>query len=642
MIDDLTVQRILDTSQIVDVVGEFVHLKKRGSNHIGLCPFHDEKTPSFSVSESKGIYKCFGCGKAGSVVNFLMEHEHLSYPEALKWLAKKYHIEVEEKELSPEEAQLRDERESLMVATSFANDFFRDNLLNSEEGKAIGLSYFTERGFRDDIIRKFELGYCSEKGDAFKTHAVKNGFREEILQKAGLINRGNYDTFSGRVVFPIHNISGRVIGFTGRILRTDAKTAKYLNSPESEIFHKGRILFGLHLAKKSIVDHDRCLLVEGNTDVVSLHQIGIENVVASSGTALTPDQIRLIRRFTKNITVIYDGDSAGIKAALRGIDLLLEEGMNVKAVLLPDGEDPDSFAKKNGAEATRDYFADAEKDFIAFKAGILLKDAGKDPVSRAGVLTDMVRSVSVIPDNIIRTLYIRECARLMSMDEQMIHSEVMKFILEKKKHVPSAVVQASVSQARLPQVPSFVENTFCEEIEREIVRLILLYGNETIELEPDNPDSNMKVVSFMVSELLNDQIELKNLVYRKIFEIFIEQVKIQGKIVEHDLINHSDSEIREIVADLLTSPYTLSKFYQSRHIFVRSENMNLTGIVTETILVFKRKIIELSHKDHLQKLTAAQSEGLPEDIMDQLMNEVQRLTRIIRELSKIKGWVVLR
>ena len=412
MIDQSTVAKIFDSSEITEVVSDFVTLRKRGVNFLGLCPFHNEKTPSFTVSPAKGIYKCFGCGKGGNSVNFIMEHEHLDYVGALKYLAKKYHIEVVEKELSPEQERQKNDRESMMIVNSFAQKSFTENLHTNSQGIAVGMGYMRERGFRDDIIKKFQVGYCLEAWDAFSNSALDSGYKKEYLVKTGLsIAKENrlLDRFRGRVIFPIHGIAGRVTAFGGRILKNDAKAAKYLNSPESEVYHKSRILYGIFQAKKAVVQNDKCFLVEGYTDVLSFHQAGIENVVASSGTALTADQIRLIKRFTNNVTIIYDGDAAGIKASIRGIDLVLEQEVNVKVLLLPEGEDPDSFSRTMGASDLMAYIEKHETDFIVFKTNLLLKDAKDDPVKRANLIIDIVRSIAIIPDGIVRAVL---CTRM--------------------------------------------------------------------------------------------------------------------------------------------------------------------------------------------------------------------------------------
>ena len=434
MIDQSTIDRILDAAQIVDVVSEFVTLRKRGVNYIGLCPFHNEKTPSFSVSPSKGVCKCFSCGKGGNVVHFIMEHEQLSYYEALKWLAKKYNIEIKERELTDAEKQAQSLRESLFVVNQFASEYFQDILYNHIDGQRIGMTYLRSRGFRDDIIRKFQLGYSTDAPDGLARAAAQKGFREEFLEKTGLCYRKDngtlHDRFWGRVIFPVHTLSGKVVAFGGRVLSSATKNVqmKYVNSPESEIYHKSRELYGMYFAKQAIVRQDCCFLVEGYTDVISMHQSGIENVVSSSGTALTSDQIRLIHRFTNNITLLYDGDGAGIKASIRGIDMLLEEGMNIKVCLLPDGDDPDSFARKHNATDYQAYINAHEVDFIRFKTNLLLEEAGRDPIKRAGLISSIVKSISVIPDAIVRSVYIRECSQLLQMEEKILVEATAKLI----------------------------------------------------------------------------------------------------------------------------------------------------------------------------------------------------------------------
>ena len=431
MIDQPTIDRILDAANIVDVVSEFVTLRKRGINYVGLCPFHTDKTPSFYVSPAKNICKCFACGEGGTAVHFIMKHEQLNYFDALRYLAKKYNIETDK------EKQRKSDRESMLIVNSWAQQYFTTQLYEHVEGKTVGLRYFAERGFREDTIRKFQLGYSLDKRDALYKEATKNGYKKEFLEKTGLViaydNGGVNDRFRGRVIFPVHTLSGKVVAFGGRVLKKDEKTAKYVNSPESEIYHKSNELYGIYFAKQAIVKEDRCLLVEGYTDVISMHQAGIENVVASSGTALTQGQIRLIHRFTSNITVLYDGDAAGIKAALRGIDLLLEDGMNVKVVLLPDGEDPDSFARKHNASQFSEFIRQSETDFIRFKTRLLLDDAGTDPIKRSALITDIIRTVAIIPDNIARSIYIRECSAMMEIDEQVLLNEGNKIRLSKEE-----------------------------------------------------------------------------------------------------------------------------------------------------------------------------------------------------------------
>ena len=464
MIDQHTIDRILDAANIVEVVSDFVTLRRRGANYTGLCPFHDEKTPSFSVSPARGICKCFSCGKGGNSVHFIMEHEQVSYYEALKYLARKYNIEIQERQLSEEEKQRKTDRESMLIVNDFAQKFFATNLLENAEGRAIGLSYFRERGFGEDIIKKFGLGYSPDKRDALAQEAMRKAYKKEYLVKTGLCiesQQGSlFDRYKGRVIFPIHSLSGKVIAFGGRILKKDEKAAKYVNSPESEVYHKSDVLYGIYHAKQAIVKNDFCYLVEGYTDVLSMHQAGIENVVASSGTALTPGQIRLIHRFTNNITVLYDGDAAGIKASLRGIDLILQEGLNIKVVLLPDGDDPDSFSKKQSAADFTAYIKAHETDFIRFKTNLLLEGAGNDPIKRATLIGDIVRTIAIVPDNILRSIYVQDCARLLSVDEKMLMREVNNIRRDKREQEIANTANKYQQQQREKQTypkPSYPE-----------------------------------------------------------------------------------------------------------------------------------------------------------------------------------------
>lgn len=465
MIDQPTIDRILDAANIVDVVSEFVTLRKRGVNYVGLCPFHADKSPSFYVSPSKNICKCFACGEGGTSVHFIMKHEQLSYFDALRFLAKKYNIEIQERELTEKEKQVRNDRESMLIVNAWAQQYFSTLLHEHLEGKSVGLRYFAERGLREEVVRKFQLGYSLDARDALYKTAMKSGYKKEFLEKTGLViayDNGNVnDRFRGRVIFPVHTLSGKVVAFGGRVLKKDEKTAKYVNSPESEIYHKSNELYGIYFAKQAIVKQDRCFLVEGYMDVIGMHQAGMENVVASSGTALTQGQIRLIHRFTNNITVLYDGDAAGIKAALRGIDMLLEEGMNIKVVLLPDGEDPDSFARSHSATEFAEFIRQNETDFIRFKTKLLLADAGNDPIKRSSLITDIIRTVAIIPDNIARSVYIRECSATMEIDEQVLLNEVNKIRLKKEENRPSAYPRngkqgaAPTASRPLPDYPDF-------------------------------------------------------------------------------------------------------------------------------------------------------------------------------------------
>ncbi|MBM3437254.1 MAG: DNA primase, partial [Bacteroidetes bacterium] len=455
MITRDTVQTILETARIEEVVGDFVNLRKRGVNLLGLCPFHNEKTPSFTVSPVKGIYKCFGCGKAGNSVNFVMEHEHYTYPEALRFLAKKYNIEIEEAEQTPEQIQEINEKESLYAVTAFAQKFFTEQLLQTEEGKSVGLTYFKDRDFRVNTIELFQLGYSPDAWEAFTKTALKNGFNMGYLTRSGLTiekDGKHFDRFSARVIFPIHNLSGRVIGFGGRILKKDDKKAKYINSPESDIYNKSQVLYGIYFARNSIIKKNNCLLVEGYTDMISLFQAGFENVVASSGTSLTTDQIRLIKRYTPNITILYDGDEAGLKASFRGIDMILEQGMNVKIVVFPEGDDPDSFVRNHRTIEVEEFLAAEANDFIRFKTNILLREAQGDPIKKAELIKDIVQSISQIPDQIIRSVYVKECSVMMEMAEQTLMNEMNKLLRKKFKATTGQVLPEEILQP--PEQPA--------------------------------------------------------------------------------------------------------------------------------------------------------------------------------------------
>jgi len=648
MIDHNTIQRIIDTAEIIEVVSDFVSLKKRGVNYLGLCPFHNEKTPSFTVSAAKGIYKCFGCGKGGNAVNFIMEHEHLGYPEALKYLARKYHIDVVEKELTAEEIQQQNERDSLLIVTKFANTYFQEKLHKHTDGRAIGLSYFKERGFRDEIIQKFELGFSLDIRDAFTKAALENGYKLEFLEKAGFTivkEEEKYDRFRGRVMFPIHGLSGNVIGFGGRVLKKDEKTAKYLNSPESEIYHKSKVLYGMFQAKTVITQTDKCYLVEGYTDVISMHQSGIENVVASSGTSLTVDQIRLIKRFTPNVTIIYDGDAAGIKASIRGIDLVLEQGLNVRVLLLPDGEDPDSFAKSHSASELIDFINKNEEDFIKFKTRLLSKEAKNDPVKRASLITDIVRSISVIPDAITRTVYIKECSRILDIDEKILYSESNKIRKKSGETEAKTISPDEVYKTASPSVPSFIEGYSAEPQEREIIRLLLHYGHDDLytyqEDKYDEP-RHVKVAEYIISEILNDDLEFKNLIYKQIFQEYLEGMAKKELPESKQFIYHTDPQISKLAADLLSPSYTLSKIFKKGGALIETEEMKLKQMVPETIVAYKRKILEIAQQDISDKLIEVQDKSLTNEEINTIQKEYMLITSAISAISKDRGWVVFK
>ena len=612
MIPQDTIMSILDTVRIEEVVGDFVSLKRRGANLIGVCPFHKEKTPSFIVSPAKGIFKCFGCGKAGDSVRFIMEHEHYSYPEALRFLAQKYGIIIEEKERSPEEMVAQNERERMLNVNSFAQQYFSSTMKNDEEGLAVGMSYFRERGFRDAIIDKFQLGYCLNQKDAFVQYAVRNGYSKELLLKVGLAS-GNeertYDKYQGRVIFPIHNLTGKVIGFGARILSSDKTKAKYLNSPESEIYNKSQTLYGIYFAKNEISRLDNCILVEGYADVLSMHQAGIENTVASSGTSLTTEQIRLISRYTKNITVLYDGDNAGIHAALRGTDMILEEGMNVRIVVLPPDEDPDSFVQHNPIEVVRDYIANNAKDFISFKTQLLLKDAQNDPIKRAEVLKDIVSSIAVIPDAIYRASYIKECSRLMEMPEQSLMNELNKILRSKiKKNNPSQdIPDAVIEDVKFEQQ---IQNTDVVPVgfyqEQELVKLLLMYGDKEIDIDGFDENNNpavfkISVASFIIDDLKNDDLLFKDDVHKLVFDIFDKALDEGILPKEQYFISNENLKIAEMAASLLSSPYKLDN-WGKHDIKVKTEEDVLSKMVSTTLLRFKDMVIDEKRNEVTKQL----------------------------------------
>ncbi len=600
MIDQGTLQQILDAAEIADVVGDFVTLKRRGTSLIGLCPFHNEKTPSFNVSQAKGIYKCFGCGKGGSSVNFIMEHEHLSYADALRWLANKYNIQIREKEENPEDIKERNDRESQLIVSEFAQKFFSEQLWETNSGRLIGLSYLRQRGMRDEIIKKFGIGYCPEGKDTMTSAAIKEGFKMEYLEKTGLtIKREDWvrDRFAGRMMFPIHGISGRVIGFGGRTLTQDKTIAKYLNSPESDIYHKSRVLYGIFQAKRSIIKEDKCYLVEGYTDVTSLHQSGIENVVASSGTSLTIDQIRLIRRFTNNVTIIYDGDQAGIKASMRGIDMVLEEGINVKVLPLPEGEDPDSFSRSMSATQLGEYIRANETDFIKFKTKLLLAGVENDPISRAKLITDIVSSIAVIPAEIVRSEYLKECSRLLDVREAVLYNEIRKLKVKSEdeliKHQERELIREANVKAPVLAVP-LPEINPCENEERELLKLLLKYGSHQI-FEVENPETNLTepvyVAGFVLSELEADQMVSVNPVIKAVFDEYQEYVEVKNFDAIKHFVNHPDLAVSQLVSDILSEKNKLSDFWRKRGSYIEEEHEILYQLVPKVLQEYKLRYI---------------------------------------------------
>lgn len=649
MIDKATVDRIFAAANIVDVISDFVTLKKKGVNYQACCPFHNEKTPSFVVSPSKGVFKCFGCGKGGNAVTFVMEHENMTYPEALKYVAKKYGIEVNEHELLPEEQRRNDDRESMMVVSSYAADYFVRMLHETHEGQNIGIGYFRERGFSDATIKRFGLGYCTEVRDAFTRQALNDGYKEEFLIRTGLTikreNGGYYDRFCGRVIFPIHSISGRVIAFGARTMRTDKKTAKYLNSPESEIYHKSDVLYGIYFAKRAITQQDCCILVEGYTDVISMHQAGIENVVASSGTSLTQGQIRMIARFSRNITIIYDGDSAGIKASLRGIDMVLKEGMNVRTVLLPDGEDPDSFARSHNASQVQDYILTHEEDFISFKIRLLMKEAAGDPIKRAALISDIVQSISVIPDAITRSVYARECSRQMEVDENILLREIaMKRVGHKagpeaKEFIRKQEIIQRKQAEEAAYTPLQLEaGSSINELEHELIKYLLKYGTQNFEYTEGKKSTELNVAEVIISNLDQNGITMKDPTFRKIYEEYKSMREAQEPIEINHFINHPDPEVCNAVVDLLTydENYPVSKLWKRFDIVVESEQDRLPTALPRAVILYKSKVIDdIIAELRLRLNDTSLSEEEQIEITQQISILNQERTSISKKLERL-------
>jgi DNA primase len=652
MINSETINKIMDSARIEEVVGDFVSLKKRGTSLIGNCPFHNEKTPSFHVSVTKGIYKCFGCGKGGDSVHFIMDHEKYSYPEALKFLANKYNIEVEETVQSPQNIEAQNAREALYIVSQYAAGFFADQLWNSADGRAIGLSYFKERGFREDVIKKFELGYSPDSWDALITSAKSSGHQEAYLESTGLAIKNDkgklYDRFRGRVMFPIHNFTGRIIGFGGRTLKTDKNVPKYVNSPESDIYHKSNVLYGLFHAKKAIRETDNCYLVEGYADVLSAHQAGVENVVASSGTSLTTEQIRLIGRFTQNVTILYDGDAAGIKASLRGLDMILEEGLNVKVVNFPDGHDPDSYMHLVGAGAFKIYIENNRKDFILYKADTLLKEAGTDPIKRAGIIRDIVESIAKIPDNIKASVFIRECSHLLQVEERILLNELNTMRAAKFKKASNQQNQSSNYQQSSqyhPEQPP--ENLFDdspqpaevavdqEELqEQEIVRLLLAYGHELVNWDKID---NMFIGSFIIQNL--SDVSFKHKVCKRIIASYRDEIENGQLPVANQFIKSEDREIADLAITLSTSPYALSENWYNKHqIYVRDETMNLKATILGGIFHLKKRKVDQILLDLLQEIKE-ERDPVNQEI---LMQRYVHVKTVEKEISKFLGSVILK
>ena len=689
MIDQPTIDRILDAAQIVDVVSEFVTLKKRGVNYVGLCPFHDDKTPSFSVSPAKGLCKCFACGKGGNAVHFIMEHEQMSYYEALKWLAKKYHIEVKERELTSEEKEAQSLRESLFVVNEFARDYFQNILYNHIDGKSIGMTYFRQRGIRDDIVRKFQLGYSTSARDGLAKEALRKGYKKEYLVKTGLCYEKEdgsiRDRFWGRVIFPWFNISGKILGFGGRVLdtRTKGVSQKYVNSPESEIYSKRRELYGIFQAKSAIVKHDCVYMVEGYTDVIAMHQCGLENVVANSGTALSEEQIRLLHRFTSNITLLYDGDAAGIKASIRGIDMLLAEGMNIKVLLLPDGEDPDSFARKHNATEFQQYIADHEENFIRFKTNLLMDEAKNDPVKRATLIADMAHSIGLIPNEIIRYECLKECAAILNVNEQIILNEVKKVVQQRKedymekrrkenemRNLQPATAQPATrnpqpatDEGLIPPPPfppeeipmdapvdvpvemsvpqNFLPATGWEKLpfynkEVQVIKALIQHGEKIVcyvEEEDEGSERPVSVTEYISTDLRQDSLQFQNPVHRQILAEAEAHMHDGGFCAERYFLAHPNPTISRLAADLLNEHYRLSK--SNEQLLVKDEE-RLYELIPHLLIDFKLGILEEDMKQTIQQLNQPEAIQNPKRAME-IMKHYKDLTDLLKDMAKRAG-----
>lgn len=655
MISKTTIDQVYETARLEEVIGDFVQLKKSGSNFKGLSPFTDERTPSFMVSPVKQIWKDFSSGKGGNVVAFLMEHEHFTYPEAIKYLAKKYNIEIEETEQTNEQKELASERESMYLVSEFAQKYFSKTLWQSEPGKAIGLTYFKERGFTDETIKKFGLGYSLDQWEAFTKDALGEGYQLEFLEKTGLTivkeqageETKTFDRFKGRVMFPIHSMSGRVLGFGGRILTSDKKAAKYLNSPESEIYHKSKVLYGINFAKQAIAKEDNCFLVEGYTDVIQMFQRGVENVVSSSGTALTPEQIRLINRLTKNITVLFDGDAAGLRASLRGIDLILEQGMNVKVCTFPEGEDPDSFAKNNTYEDLVLYLEENAKDFIQFKTSLLAEEAANDPIKRADTVRDIVNSISKIPDRIQKEIYIQECARIMQISEEVLYNTLAqidkKFQTEANKKVKQE--QKAFEVVKNDAVVEKVDVQY--ELERKIIEVLLLYGNQKQEFEDlvlkENEDGELvlepevteaKVYEKVYLDLQEDEIELTNEQFKVIYYKLIERLNEDADFSVNTFMSDLEQEIvAEVSSILMEEEQYVLHDWERKDIYPKDKQVGVAQLVGETILTLRCNLV----KNRILKLQerTQDNNGDNSEVLEEIMNYLQLNKLLNAKLNRV-------
>lgn len=648
MIDKITIDKIYERANIVDVVGEFITLKKRGANYLGHCPFHDERTPSFTVSPAKSIYKCFGCGKSGNAVSFVMEHENISYVEALRFLAKKYHIEIEEKAPSQEQIVQQNKREALQVITNWAADWFKEQLHKTAEGKNIGLSYFRERGFTDSVIERFSLGYSPADRSALSKTALQKGYKPEIITESGLSIERNgsfFDRFADRVMFPIQSITGQVIGFGGRTMQKEKNIAKYLNSPETVLYLKSKVLYGIYQARKAISQQDKCFLVEGYTDVLSMHQCGIENVVASSGTSLTTDQIRLIKRFTPNLTVLYDGDAAGIKASLRGIDMILGEEMNVKVCLLPDGEDPDSFARKNSNEKFIRYIEDNETNFVRFKTKLMLESTQGDPIKKAALVNDILSTISCIPSMVSRSIYIKECSQMLEMSEDILYQAVNKIIndrVEKEKQHSFYSHSSEMPQNADPKplIDQKVEVTNRDILitETELIKLMIEYGDYSVFMIPgiDNEaeDAFQTVSEFIIEELERDELFPMDLALNKIYQIYVDSLKRGIQLSSFYFTQNPDITISSQVAQMLAPEHTLSRLWQKNDPNAVSDEIRLSQTVQKVVNEYKWRRIKEMHRTLAKKLS---DPNLSDDEASLFLVKLDRINRIKTRLSSELG-----
>ncbi|APG61210.1 DNA primase [Christiangramia salexigens] len=650
MITKNTIDKVFETARVEEVIGDFVQLKKSGSNLKGLSPFTEERTPSFMVSPVKQIWKDFSSGKGGNVIAFLMEHEHFTYPEAIKYLAKRYGIEIEETEQSDEQKEQANERESMYLVSEYANKFFQRTMHESNEGKAIGLSYFKERGFTQETIKKFDLGYSPDEWEAFTKQALADGYKLDYLEKTGLSivkDQKKFDRFKGRVMFPIHSMSGRVLGFGGRILSNTKKAAKYLNSPESDIYHKSKVLYGIYYAKQAIAKEDNCYLVEGYTDVIQFHQSGIENTVSSSGTALTPDQIRLINRLTKNITVLFDGDAAGTRASMRGIDLILEQGMNVKVCPFPEGEDPDSFARSNSEDELREYLQENSYDFINYKASLLMEESKNDPVKKATLIRDMVNSISKIPDNIQREVYLQECSRIMDISEEVLYASLAQIQNKSQKTSPEPRKKNMevVKENNSPKTK--VDQLY--ELERKIISLLVLYGREEGEFHDvllkqdehgemvyESEVQHSKVFEKIFLDLQEDEIEFTNDDFQKLFLLLIEKLNSEDDFGVDKIINELEKSQAVKLTDILMEEEQYELHDWDRHdIPVKSKEQGITQYVSQTILSLRRFLVGQKINDLLEELKEIEDETDRTEKIQEIMSYTSLSTILSDRLGRV-------